>query len=81
MPYSTSLDEFFMGREQARQSPFMFEESPGDQTFDALNVQSHYMSGAYGLSQNASFALPPENYDSVSLHSGTPGSSGKFDIQ
>jgi hypothetical protein len=70
-----------MGREQVRQSPFMFEENPGEQTFDTLNGQSHYMSGAYGLAQNASFLLPPENYDSVSLQSGTSGGCGKFDIQ
>ena len=70
-----------MGTEQVRQSPFMFEENPGEQTFDALNVQNHYMSGAYGLAQNASFMLPPENDESASLQSGTPGSVSKFGIQ
>jgi hypothetical protein len=81
IPYSASLDEFFMNSLQARQAAFMFEDNPGDNGFDALNVHSSEAHHSYAAALNTPFMPSPNEVDdSVSLQSGYSNSSN-FGIQ
>ena len=81
IPYSASLDEFFMNSLQARQAAFMFEDNPGEHAYDALNAHSSQADHSYAAALNATFMPSPNEVDdSVSLQSGFSNSSN-FGIQ
>jgi hypothetical protein len=69
MPYSASLDEFFVHNDQTSLAPFSFEDNIGDQMFNGSNTHASYAPNSFRPGLNSTF-VAPELDDCISLQSG-----------
>lgn len=73
MTYSASLDEYFAHADPVTLAPYSYEDSVGDNLFNAPSNQVTYARNSFEPTLNSAF-VAPELDDCASLHSGFSGS-------